>query len=319
MIYELSEDVLNLKNVSKYFYVGLIKRSTIKAVDGVSLNVKKGEILGLLGESGSGKSTIAKLILKILKPTRGAIYYRERNIWEIDSKEYYTRVQGVFQDPYASFNPRRKVLDILIDVLLNYYPKIERSKAYEVINNVLEKVGISIKDVVNKYPHEFSGGQLQRISIARALLVKPEIIIADEPVSMVDASTRIDILNIFIELKKEGLTSVIIGHDLSLIHYVSDRVAVMYKGQIVEEGPADILLDPLHPYTKMLLESIPRIDKKWSTEPQYKILPLEIREKTYGCVFADRCPFKSKKCVKEEPPLIDLGKPRVKCWLYQEA
>jgi peptide/nickel transport system ATP-binding protein len=309
--------ILELRDVVKIFSIGVFGRTLIKAVDRVSLTVQRGEILGLLGESGSGKSTIAKLILKILKPTSGYIFFKGRDIWKVNDREYYRRVQGVFQDPYASFNPRRKVLDIFLDVVRNYYGTVKSGNHEQVLDTVkpvLERVGLSTRDVVDRYPHEFSGGQLQRLSIARALLVKPELIIADEPVSMVDASTRIDILNIFIDLKeKEGLTSIIIGHDLSLIGYVSDRVVVLYKGQVVEEGPASTLVDPAHPYTKMLLEAVPRIESKWTKQQSYEVLE---SLKSSGCVFAPRCPHRMNICTTSDPPYTNLGKTRVKCWLY---
>ncbi|MEM3913688.1 MAG: ABC transporter ATP-binding protein, partial [Desulfurococcaceae archaeon] len=264
---------------------------------------------------------IARLILKIVKPTSGSILFKGKNIWSIDDREYYRKIQGVFQDPFSSFNPRRKVLETFHDVLKNYYNiKDSTSKNVDSDENfiapALELVGINIDDVNNRYPHEFSGGQLQRLSIARALLVKPELIVADEPVSMIDASTRIDILNIFIDLKeKENLSSIIIGHDLSLMSYVSDRVLVLYRGQIVEEGPVDVLADPAHPYTKMLAESVPRIDSKWSQSIKFNIeehTGLNIS----GCIFAHRCPFRKEICLHRDPPYINLGKSRVKCWLY---
>lgn len=312
-------NILELRDVSKIFNVGIFGKTVIKAVDNVSFSARKGEILGLLGESGSGKTTIARLILKMLQPTAGHIFFRGKNIWEIDSKTYYRQVQGVFQDPYASFNPRRKVLDVFLDVIKNYYGVEERGstdKVLELIKPVLEKVGLSSKDTVGRYPHEFSGGQLQRLSIARALMVKPELLVADEPVSMVDASTRIEILNIFIDLKEsEGLTTVIIGHDFSLASYVSDRIIILYKGQVVEEGPVDILTDPAHPYTKMLAESVPRIEAKWQDRLKYGAeAPIQVSGG--GCVFASRCPYRMEICVKKDPPYVDLGKARVKCWLY---
>lgn len=311
----MSEASIKLEEVSKIFTLGLLGKVRIKAVDKVSMEIRKGEVLGILGESGSGKSTIAKLILKILKPSAGRILYANKDIWEIDTKEYYRKVQGVFQDPYASFNPRRKALDILFDTIRNYYPQ-EAGSWREKATEALSKVGLNIKDVVDRYPHEFSGGQLQRLSIARALLVKPELIIADEPVSMVDASTRIDILNIFVDLKEqEHLTSAIIGHDLSLAHYVSDRVIVLYRGQIVEQGPVDILREPAHPYTKALLEAVPRVESKWISPLKYGIDQVGIGDGS-NCVFAHRCPFKIDICAVKEPPIVNLGKTQVKCWLY---
>ncbi|MEM0490230.1 MAG: ABC transporter ATP-binding protein [Ignisphaera sp.] len=317
----MSEAILKLENVTKIFRLGLLGKTTIKAVDRVNLDIIKGEILGILGESGSGKSTIAKLLLKIYEPTYGRILFKGKDIRIFKGskklKDYYMHVQGVFQDPYASFNPRRRVLSTLMDTVKNYYPKLLKEDIEKVIMSSLEKVGLNIRDVVGRYPHEFSGGQLQRLSIARALLVNPEVIIADEPVSMVDASTRIDILNIFIDLKeREGLTLAIIGHDLGLTRYVSDRVVVLYRGQVVEEGVAEILSEPAHPYTKMLAESIPRIDKRWESKIQYGVGSIELGAKGVGCVFADRCPYRLDICTKKEPEYVDMGKSRVKCWLY---
>lgn len=311
--------LLELKNVSKVFRLGLLGKTIIRAVDGVSLSVGKGEILGILGESGSGKSTIAKLMLKMLEPTEGSILFKGRNVREIEDRVYYRHVQGVFQDPFASFNPRRRVAEAFLDVVRNYYGGVEQKGAEElppVAQDAIERVGLNFRDVVGKYPHEFSGGQLQRLSIARALLVKPELLVADEPVSMVDASTRIEILNIFIDLReREGLASVIIGHDFSLASYVSDRVVVLYKGQVVEEGPVDVLTEPAHPYTKMLAEAVPRVESKWSTSLKYGA-ELPAQPLGGGCVFASRCPFRMEVCTRQEPPYADLGKSRAKCWLY---
>jgi peptide/nickel transport system ATP-binding protein len=313
--------LLEFREVSKTFAARLLTRYNIKAVDRVSFEVNKDEIIGILGESGSGKSTIAKLILKVIKPTSGQILFKGRDIWEINEREYYRYVQGVFQDPFSSFNPRRRIIDIFRDTIINTSnEKIKNhEEVIEIIRPIFEKIGLDPRDIIEKYPHEFSGGQLQRLSIARALLVRPELIVADEPVSMVDASTRIDILNIFIDLKKTtNLTSIIIGHDLALTSYVSDRVIVLYRGQIVEEGSVDILKDPAHPYTKMLSESIPRIDKKWESHLKYKAFETSNIKTSRGCIFASRCPYKKEICENKEPPYVQLGKSRVRCWLYAE-
>lgn len=312
------ETLLELQNVTKIFTIGLLGKTSIKAVDNVSFEVGRGEILGILGESGSGKSTIARLILKIIQPTSGKILFNGRDIWEINDREYYKHIQGVFQDPYSSFNPRRRVIEVFYDTIVNTFKKqvAGDEELIEIVKPVFERVGINPRDALGKYPHEFSGGQLQRLSIARALLVKPELIIADEPVSMVDASTRIDILNIFIDLKENnGVSSIIIGHDLALTSYASDKVVVLYRGQIVEQGPVDILLDPMHPYTKMLSEAVPRIDRKWQEKFKYQIIE---SKSTKGCVFASRCPFKMEICEKQEPIYVKIGKSMVKCWLYAE-
>ncbi|MEM4718336.1 MAG: ABC transporter ATP-binding protein [Desulfurococcaceae archaeon] len=311
--------LLELRNVSKIFKTGILGKGIIKAVDDVSLRVEEGNILGLLGESGSGKSTIARLILKMTKPTKGVLLFKGVDIWKIKDIDYYRRVQGVFQDPFSSFNPRRKVSSAFYDVIRNYYGHEKfnnEDKLIEFIKPVIESIGLSFSEILDRYPHEFSGGQLQRLSIARSLLVQPELLVADEPVSMIDASTRIDILNIFIDLKREkGLTSIIISHDLALTSYVSDKVAVLYKGQVVEDGPSDILLDPLHPYTKMLSEAIPRLEKKWKSPLSYGV---ETTTHLYdlGCVFAPRCPHRMEICLKQNPPYVNIDKSRVKCWLY---
>ncbi len=319
----MNENIIELDNVTKIFSLGVLGKNKIVAVDRVSLTIRSGEILSILGESGSGKTTIARMILRLIKPTSGTIKFNGVDIWKMkkwrDIKNYYMKVQGVFQDPYSSFNPRRKILDLLLDTVYNAFPELKKDKrkALEYINETLEKVGLDINTLRGKYPHQVSGGQLQRAAIARALLSNPVFIIADEPVSMVDASTRIDILNIFIDLKeKYGTSSVIIGHDYSLAYYVSDRIVVLYRGQIVEEGDPEVLEDPLHPYTKMLKESVPSIDRRWEKRLEYRIGEIDVTKRRKGCIFADRCPFKMPICEEKEPPLFKVGKGKVRCWLY---
>lgn len=311
---------IRLENINKVFALGIIGKTKIAALQDINLEIRRGEILGILGESGSGKSTLAKVVLGFEKPTSGRVLFGGVDVWRLkrgEMKEYYKRVQGVFQDPYASFNPRRTVFSVLRDTLRNYLPEYGRddAKAREYIGQVLRSVGSTIDMVEGKYPHQFSGGQLQRIAIARALLTKPDFIVADEPVSMLDASLRIDVLNVFIDLKEKlGVTPVIIGHDYSLAYYVSDRIVVLYRGQIVEEGPVDILGEPSHPYTKMLKEAVPLIDRKWEKKSGLDEKPST--PPPSGCVYAGRCPFKMAICEKQEPPLVNLGDSRVKCWLY---
>ena len=330
--YPLSNSI-RLENVSKIFTLGLIAGKKIVAVDRVSFEIRKGEVLSILGESGSGKTTIARMVLRLLRPTSGRILFGDKDIWRIKGwkavKEYYKQVQGIFQDPYSSFNPRRRILALLYDTVGNFYPEYrgDREAAKKIIGEALDSVGLSIADIEGKYPHQLSGGQLQRVAIARALIPKPVFIIADEPVSMVDASTRVDILNILIDLKEEhGISSTIIGHDYMLAYYSSDRIIVIYKGQIVEEGPYYVLEDPAHPYTKMLKESVPTIDKRWSQSRAERVKVEQIRKAEQqrakekatrkGCPFAPRCPYRMPICEKEEPPTVNLGKARVKCWLY---
>ncbi len=318
-----SQKRIRLENTTKIFSLGLLGKKKIVAVDRITLEIRSGEILGILGESGSGKSTLARIILRLLKPTEGRVLFNDRDIWSMkkwkEIKEYYKRVQGVFQDPYSSFNPRRKIIDILYDVVSNYFPEYRDDKvaARKYIAETLRSVGLRIEDIEGKFSHQLSGGQLQRVSIARALLSKPVFIIADEPVSMVDASTRIDILNIFIDLKEHyNVSPVIIGHDYSLAYYASDRIVVLYKGQLVEEGPPEVLEDPSHPYTRLLKESVPLIDRKWSKKLEYRLESISVSKRGKGCIFADRCPFKLPICEQKEPPMVDLGGTRVKCWLY---
>lgn len=319
-----------LRDVTKIYSLGVLGKRKIKALDRVSFEIRSGEILNILGESGSGKSTLARIILGLLKPTSGDIILNDNgkviNVWKRlkgdEIKEYHRKVQGVFQDPYGSFNPRRRVLEPLYDTIKNYLPEVwkDRESTKSLISETLKSLGLKMEDVEHKYPHQLSGGQLQRISIARAILTRPSFIIADEPTSMVDASTRIDILNIFIDLRDNyGVTPVIITHDYSLAHYASDRILVLYKGQIMEEGPPEVLEEPSHPYTQMLKESVPLIDRVWKEKLKYKYGTFTtVTRKTTGCVFADRCPFKQKICEEKEPPIVDLGKVKVKCWLYAE-
>uniref|UniRef100_A0A7J3X785 ABC transporter ATP-binding protein n=1 Tax=Thermofilum pendens TaxID=2269 RepID=A0A7J3X785_THEPE len=316
----MSEKILELREVTKVFRTGLLRGRSVLAVDKVSFHLGRGEILGLLGESGSGKSTIAKIILKIYEPTSGKVLYRGRDVSEIrgwkELKQYYSKVQGVFQDPFSSFNPRRMIRDTFYDTIRNFGLARTKEEADAIIVKAVNTVGLNYEEVINKYPHEFSGGQLQRLSIARALLVNPEVIVADEPVSMVDASTRIDILNTLIDLKQNfGISVLLIGHDLSLMRYASDRVIVLYKGQVLEEGPASILEKPNHPYTRMLYEAVPRIEEKWSEKPRYAPeLPASASAGARGCVFADRCPIRTERCLAEEPPFVTKDGARVKCW-----
>jgi len=309
-------------DLTKEFRVGMIGGFRIIAVDEVNFEVREGEIFSIVGESGSGKTTIARMMLRLLRPTRGAILYRGKDVWKLKRREikwFYREVQGIFQDPYATFNPVHKVDRVLNLVFQVFYPHTSERERRERIEEALKSVGLNPREVLGKYPHQLSGGQLQRIAIARALLIKPKLLVADEPVSMLDASTRIDVLNILAELRdREGVSTVLIGHDLSLAYYISDRVLVLYRGSIVEMGSVeDVFEKPLHPYTEMLLESIPRVDKKWEKRMEFKA-EAEEREvyALSGCRFAPRCPYASSKCA-ERPPLTRVDKEHyVACWLY---
>lgn len=261
---ENSEKVLlEIKNLKQYFNQG--KKNEVRAIDNISFNIYKGETLGLVGESGCGKSTTGKAIIKLNDITSGAIEYEGIDIQKIrkrkDLLKLNKKIQMIFQDPYASLNPRLKVMDIVgegIDIHKLASSKRDRKKR---VYDLLETVGLG-KEHANRYPHEFSGGQRQRIGIARALAVEPEFIIADEPISALDVSIQAQVVNLLLRLQRErGITFLFIAHDLSMVKYISDRIAVMHFGKIVELGPADEIYNhPLHDYTKSLLSAIPQPD-----------------------------------------------------------
>ncbi|AAL81337.1 ABC transporter ATP-binding protein [Pyrococcus furiosus DSM 3638] len=316
--------MLELENVTKTFTSGLFGGYEIRAVDGVSFKVEEGEIVSLIGESGSGKTTIGKLILRLIKPTSGRILFKGEDIWSFDKERlrryYYKNVQAVFQDPFASFNPLHKVDRVFDLVFKNFLGNVGEEEKKEMIKRSLESVGLNPSEVLGKYPHQLSGGQLQRILIARALLVEPSLLIADEAVSMLDASTRIDILNLLGEFRDRVGTSVIfITHDLALGYYISDKVVIMYRGRIVEWGDAEkIFNNPLHPYTRMLLESVPDLNVKWEFKG---IEPEREEEGIYeiqGCRYAPRCPYAREECYKKPPQTTQPEKNHhVACYLYK--
>ena len=258
-----NEVLLEIKNLKQYFNEG--KRNEVRAIEDISFDIHKGETLGLVGESGCGKSTTGKAIIKLNDITSGEILYEGQDIQKISKRKdllkFNKKIQMIFQDPYASLNPRLKVMDIVaegIDIHKLASSKKDRKRR---VYDLLETVGLS-KEHANRYPHEFSGGQRQRIGIARALAVEPEFIIADEPISALDVSIQAQVVNLMLKLQKErGITFLFIAHDLSMVKYISDRIAVMHFGKIVELGSADeIYYHPLHDYTKSLLSAIPQPD-----------------------------------------------------------
>lgn len=259
----MAEKLLEVKNLKQYFNAG--KASEVRAIDNISFDIYRGETFGLVGESGCGKSTTGRTIIRLYDATDGEVLYDGVSVHDIKSKsevkDLNQKMQMIFQDPYASLNPRMKVLDIIAEGLdvhgLAKNPKERKQKVVE----LLETVGLN-KEHADRYPHEFSGGQRQRIGIARALAVNPEFIIADEPISALDVSIQAQVVNLLKDLQKEkGLTYLFIAHDLSMVKYISDRIGVMYFGKIVEMAPADELYkNPLHPYTKSLLSAIPLPD-----------------------------------------------------------
>jgi len=260
---------LVVKNLTKIYSLGFFSRKYIEAVRNISFEVNEGEIISLVGESGSGKTTTAKIILRLLPPTSGDVFIDGVNIWkditdQESLKELRRKVHAIFQDPFASYNPFYPVERTLWQAINLLKEKPGKEEAQEIIKEALFKVGLDPKDILGKYPHQISGGQKQRIMIARCWILKPSLIIADEPTSMIDASSRGGIIELLEELREEQKTSIIfITHDLGLAYYISDRILVMKDGKIVEEGkPDDIIMKPSHEYTKVLVESIPKLYRK---------------------------------------------------------
>ncbi|HGZ9203475.1 TPA: ABC transporter ATP-binding protein [Staphylococcus aureus] len=257
------EVLLSIKNLKQYFNAG--KKNEVRAIENISFDIYKGETLGLVGESGCGKSTTGKSIIKLNDITSGEILYEGIDIQKIrkrkDLLKFNKKIQMIFQDPYASLNPRLKVMDIVAEGIDIHHLATDKRDRKKRVYDLLETVGLS-KEHANRYPHEFSGGQCQRIGIARALAVEPEFIIADEPISALDVSIQAQVVNLLLKLQRErGITFLFIAHDLSMVKYISDRIAVMHFGKIVEIGPAEeIYQNPLHDYTKSLLSAIPQPD-----------------------------------------------------------
>ncbi|WP_105993691.1 ABC transporter ATP-binding protein [Staphylococcus simulans] len=280
-----SQDVLlEVKNLKQYFNVG--KRNEVRAVEDISFKIFKGETFGLVGESGCGKSTTGKALIKLNDATAGEVYYEGVNIQDIkkrkDMLKFNKKIQMIFQDPYASLNPRLKVMDIIAEGIdIHKLAKNTRERKKRVYD-LLETVGLN-KEHANRYPHEFSGGQRQRIGIARALAVEPEFIIADEPISALDVSIQAQVVNLLLKLQREkGITFLFIAHDLSMVKYISDRIAVMHFGKIVELGTADEIYNhPLHPYTQSLLSAVPQPDPE-SERTRTRLTYKEDKEKDKG-------------------------------------
>jgi ABC-type oligopeptide transport system ATPase subunit len=264
--------MLELTTCSKAYRVGAFGRAELLAVDDVSFRVAPGEVVALIGESGSGKSTIGKLILRLLRPTRGTVTFAGVDIATLEGRklrEYYSDVQAVFQDPFSSYNPIFKSDRVFTMLRKEYFPGLSATAWHEKLAGSLDAVSLNPSDVLGKYPHQLSGGQLQRLLIARALLLDIKLLVADEIISMLDASTRIDVLNLLADLKSRGLGILFITHDLSLGNYISDRTMILRRGRVVELGPTECVFDnPVHPYTKSLLLSVPQLHERWSDLPR---------------------------------------------------
>jgi ABC-type oligopeptide transport system ATPase subunit len=262
--------VLTLAGVSKVYRTGAFGGGAKRAVDGVSFGVAPGEVVSLIGESGSGKTTIGKMILRLTPVTAGSIAYEGTDISTVSGrglKSYYRHVQGVFQDPFSSYNPIFKADRVLSMVRSEYFSALSAIEWRSKLESSLHAVSLNPGDVLGKYPHQLSGGQLQRLLIARALLLDIKVLVADEVISMLDASTRIDVLNLLAGLKTRGLGIVLITHDLALGNYISDSTVILRHGRVVERGATGkVFGNPLHPYTRSLLASVPRLDEKWADE-----------------------------------------------------
>ena len=319
-----NSELVRVENLRKYFSVrgGMLqgKKTLVKAVDDISFHIKKGETLGLVGESGCGKTTTGRVILRLTEPTSGAVFFENKNLMGLNNREMKeTRrdMQIIFQNPFASLNPRMTVgVTIKESLRIN---KIGDAKDHDgIVVEMMEKVGL--RDFhASRYPHEFSGGQLQRIGIARALVVQPKFLVCDEPVSALDVSVQSQVLNILNDLQEEfGLTYLFIAHNLAVVEHISDRVAVMYLGKIVEVAPEDELYrNPLHPYTQALLSAIPIPDPLLKRQrillkgdvPSAQNIPS-------GCRFHQRCSIAVEQCKVESPPLVEKAyKHKVACWL----
>ena len=304
--------LLEAKNLSKYFPVKNFFGKTIqqvKAVDRVSLSIKRGETFGLVGESGCGKSTLGRTLIRMYEPTDGTLSYDGDDITKIKGKEllsYHKRMQIIFQDPYSALDPHQNVREIMAEPI-SVFEKLSEKEMEQRIVGLLEKVGMKADDM-GKYAYEFSGGQRQRIGIARALSVHPEFLLCDEPISALDVSIQAQVVNVLEDLQKElGLTYLFVAHDLSMVRHISDRIGVMYLGKVVESGESDEVYDnPCHPYTQALLKAIPIADPKRALSLEQFGMKGELPSPLHvpsGCRFHTRCPYAMDLCRQQEPEL----------------
>ncbi|MCI8887259.1 MAG: dipeptide ABC transporter ATP-binding protein [Hungatella sp.] len=317
------EVLLLTRNLTKEYELknnfGIRKRQVVHAVSNVSIEIYKGETLSLVGESGCGKSTLGRMMMRLIEPTNGQILFGGKDITVLSEKQMnqiYKKIQLIFQDPYASLDPRMKVKDLIGEPLVTHrmYPTKEETEAR--VRELMHMVGIR-PELIDRYPHQFSGGQRQRIGIARALALKPELIVCDEPVSALDVSIQSQILNLLKDLQQEfDLTYLFISHDLGVVHYISDRICVMFLGKVCEIGDTEeIYTNPMHPYTRFLLDAVPSMDPE-KKQKRENILSGEIPSAVNppsGCRFRTRCPYAKDICAEKEPELKEYQGRKVAC------
>jgi peptide/nickel transport system ATP-binding protein len=301
--------MLRLDRVSKIYKTGTFGGKDLVAVRDVSFDVNPGEVISLIGESGSGKTTVGKMILKLISISRGSISLDGEDVSSISGsavKSYYSHVQGVFQDPFSSYNPIFKADRVFSMIRGEYFPHVPASEWDGKVEAALRGVALDPGQVLNKYPHQLSGGQLQRLLVARALLLDLKILVADEIISMLDASTRIDVLNLLADLKKRGLGILFITHDLSLGNYISEKTVILRRGAVVEMGATEkVFSHPTHPYTRLLVSSVPQLHKKWAQIEEELGSPIG---KDGGCPFHDKYPNAGRMAVRpaDEPTLVEI-------------
>jgi peptide/nickel transport system ATP-binding protein len=323
----LKDTLLEIIDLNKYFsirgnIIDILRfkpSKKIKVIDNINLKLSKGEILVVAGESGSGKTTLAKLIMRSIQSDSGKIIFDDRDITNIKGKELLklrSGIQMIFQDPYSSLDPRMKIFDIIKEPLEVHQKKISKKELIDRVNFALKKVNLDPDEVSTKYPHMLSGGQRQRVSFARALVIKPSLIIADEPVSMLDVSIRFQILDLMKKLKdEENVSFLYITHDLSTSQYVGDKIIIIYRGQIIEQGNIhEVLRHPLHPYTKALISAIPR----FNDFQEIKIKNEIESSPNFGCKFLNKCLYSSEECKNSEPTLIEANRLHfIRCYNYE--
>jgi peptide/nickel transport system ATP-binding protein len=316
----MDQKLLEVENLTKVFSLGsVLSRTRITAADNVSFFIKPAEIFALAGESGCGKTTTARIVLGFEEATSGSIIHNGKKQIKKEKAWITEGIQAIFQDPFATFNPLKTVDSYFFDTVHNFKLADKKKDAIDIINRKLNAVGLTYEEFAGRYPNEFSGGQLQRISIARALMTDPMLLIADEPVSMVDASLRMSIVNLFKKLRDElGVSVLYITHDLATAYYVCDRIGIMFRGNLVEMGTVEeVLMNPRHPYTRLLRESIPEADPKRRWKNTVNLTELETDEfQRTGCKFAGRCPDVMDICRGVVPEDLIVDDTLVKCHKY---